>query len=314
VGSAVTQGEHHVAVMAERAAANQVAPPPFVRGKWRGWLPLLVLPPGVVLLFPPHGPRWALMWVLAGSVFAGCKWLTWRQAHVAGVRGWRHAAYLTAWPGLDASAFLTRRSDLRPSGREWIAAALKTALGGTLIYLGSSWAFGDRPYLAGWMGMAGIVLSLHFGLFHLMSCAWRQMGVDARPLMDSPLRSMSVSEFWSRRWNTAFRDLTHRFLFRPLTPYLGVRGAIIGGFVFSGLVHDLVISLPAGGGYGGPTLFFALQALAVLFERSEFGAGLGLGRGLPGRISTAMVVVLPLGFLFHAPFVERVVVPFLRAL
>ena len=54
-----------------------------------------------------------------------------------------------------------------------------------------------------------LVLVLHFGSFHLLSCGWRFAGVQARPLMDRPLASASVSEFWGRRWNTAFRDLTH---------------------------------------------------------------------------------------------------------
>src|SRR5205085_6806357 len=130
-----------------------------------------------------------------------------------------------------------------------------------------------------WVGMVGLVMALHFGTFHLLSCAWRSAGVEARPLMNNPLASQGVSEFWGRRWNTAFRDLTHTFLFRPLTAWLGPAGALLAGFGFSGLVHDLVISVPARGGYGGPTLFFVVQGVALLAERSAAGRRLGLGRG-----------------------------------
>lgn len=259
-------------------------------------------------------PAWAFMWGLAGAIFAGCRWLTWRRAAVAGVPWWRHAGYLIAWPGLDAVSFLTRPSAAPPAAREWVFAGIKTAVGLALFFLGGAVVPRDRVGLAGWIGMVGIVLTLHFGLFHLLSCAWRRLGVDAPPLMDRPLASDSVSEFWGRRWNRAFRDLTHALLFTPLRPRLGVRGALVTGFVFSGVVHDLVISLPARGGYGGPTIFFACQAVAMLAERSASGRRIGLGRGAAGRIFTAGVLLLPLPLLFHPPFVERVVVPFMHAL
>jgi alginate O-acetyltransferase complex protein AlgI len=162
--------------------------------------------------------------------------------------------------------------------------------------------------------MVGIALCLHFGSFQLLSCGWRRAGVRARPLMNKPLVSESLGEFWGRRWNTAFRDLTHRFLFRPLTRRIGVRAGLAGGFVFSGLVHDLVISWPAAGGYGGPTLFFAIQGVGMLIERSAFGHHVGLGRGVRGWLFSMLTIVLPAPLLFHGPFVERIVVPFMRAM
>lgn len=283
----------------------------------RGWLPLLVGPPLVALLTPTDEPRWLFMWALAFTLYAGCKWLTWRRTPAPAAPTWRHAAYLLAWPGLDAPAFL-RGPPLavsrQPAPREWAFAAAKLLLGagvlwGLVRFVPTPW-----PYLRGWAGMVGIALLLHFGLFHLLSCLWRSLGIEARPLMNAPLLATSVSDFWSKRWNTAFRDLTHRFLFRPLTARFGPRGAIVAGFLFSGVIHDLVISLPAGGGYGGPTLFFAIQAAALLAERSRIGQVFGLGRGVRGWLFTMMVLLGPAWLLFHPPFVERVVVPFLRAL
>jgi Membrane bound O-acyl transferase family len=268
---------------------------------------------------------WIAMWAVAGAVFVGFKaltWLTWLARRRSGDGGhdvpvWRHAGYLLAWPGLDADAFLTRAPAAPPTGREWMIAAVKIVFGITLVdagVLGATRVSPDRAYIPAWIGMIGFVLTLHFGLCHLLSCAWRSAGVDARPLMNRPLASTSVGEFWGRRWNTAFRDVTHRFLFRPLTPWLGTYGAIFAGFVFSGVIHDVVLSLPARGGYGGPTLFFLCQALALFAERSVVGRRLGLGHGLTGRVFTAATLLLPLYGLFHPPFVERIVVPFMKAL
>ncbi len=131
--------------------------------------------------------------------------------------------------------------------------------------------------------------------------------------MDRPLRSVSLGEFWGRRWNTAFRDLTHRFLFRPLRPRLGATGAVCAGFVFSGVVHDAVISLPARGGFGRPTLFFSLQAAGILIERSPAGKRIGLGRGWRGWVFTMGMLTVPVFLLFHPPFVRTVIVPFMHA-
>jgi hypothetical protein len=215
---------------------------------------------------------------------------------------------------MDAIAFLRKPNDSRPALREWLFATVKFAIGIGLFFGATRLIPHTVPYLVGWVGMAGLILILHFGMFHLLSCAWRAAGVKARPLMNWPLSSVSVGEFWGRRWNTAFRDLTYRFLFRPLTSRVGPRCATTVGFAVSGLIHDLVISLPAGGGYGGPTVFFVLQGSAMFVERSVAGRRIGLGRGGRGWLFTATVLLLPSYFLFHPPFVREVVLPFLRAM
>jgi hypothetical protein len=288
--------------------------PPHRLPAWRGWAPILILPPTAILLAPASWPRWAYMWAICAALFAGAKWLTWRRTPAPQAPLWRHLAYLFAWPGLDADAFLRGPRPPRPTVWEWLDATGKLLAG-----IGVLWGVVHRipaeaVLLRGWVGMIGIVLALHFGPFHLLSCTWRAAGVEARRLMNAPLQATSVSDFWGRRWNTAFRDLTHRFLFRPLTTRLGPRSGLAAGFVFSGLVHELAISVPAGAGYGGPTIFFCLQVPAMLIERSRWGRALGLGRGWRGWLFTAIVLIAPAGLLFHPPFVRDVVVPFLQVL
>ncbi len=274
-----------------------------------------MLLPGAVLVFvPPEWPRWAFMWTLAAAIYGGCKWLTWRRTPVEGAPAWKHVGYLLAWPGLDPDRFLNPAPVAPPHAGEWLFAASKLALGVGLLFVGARLVPVRYPYLVGWVGMIGLVMALHFGIFHVVSCAWRQAGADARPLMNWPLASSSVSEFWGRRWNTAFRDLTHRFLFRPFACWFGVRWAVLAGFLFSGAVHDVVISVPAGGGYGGPTVFFTVQAAAMLAERTVIGRRIGLGSGWKGWAFTMLVLIAPVAGLFHRPFVVGIVVPFLRAL
>jgi alginate O-acetyltransferase complex protein AlgI len=254
------------------------------------------------------------MWLLTFSIYVGCKWLTWRRAPTSGVPLWRQAAYLLLWPGMNASAFLPPSSSVaRPPTRAWFSALGKTLLGAVVFFGLARWLPYKSAYLTGWVGMIGIVFMLHFGACDLASCAWRAAGVNARPLMNWPLASVSLGEFWGERWNTAFRDLTYRFLFRPLARRFRPLGAILAGFLISGLVHEIVISIPAGGGYGGPTVFFLLQAVGIVAERSRFGRAIGLRNGLRGWAFTMCIVMAPACALFHPPFVLRIVVPFMRA-
>jgi alginate O-acetyltransferase complex protein AlgI len=270
----------------------------------------------IAAAYPAFWPRWLLMWLLAASIFFGFKVLTWCLAPRQGVPLWRQLAYLFAWPGMDAERFLRPADRPRTSAgstHEWSRAALNFAVGASLFWTAQHWVPRSSPVALGWAGMIGVVLMLHFGSFQLLSCFWRSLGVDAPPLMNRPLRSTSVTEFWGRRWNTAFRDLTYRFLFRPLQPRVGPRAALLIGFIASGIIHDIVISLPARGGYGGPTLFFAIQPVAILIERSSAGRSLGLMRGWPGWLFTAVALLAPAPLLFHDPFLTRIVLPFMKA-
>jgi predicted DCC family thiol-disulfide oxidoreductase YuxK len=280
-----------------------------------GVLPLIVLPASALLLRPSL-PPWVFMWTMAGALYAGCKWLSYRHALDAGsaTSRTRVILYLFAWPGMDAEAFLARPYCERASGWEWIAASLKTALGAALIWVGARAVLPAYPALAGWLGMVGLVLTLHFGTFHLLSLIWRGAGVDAMPVMRNPLESTSLADFWGRRWNTAFHELATRFTFRPLRARVGSSIAALIVFLLSGVIHELVISLPAGGGYGLPTGYFIVQGLGIAGERSCHGRRLGLGRGWRGRLFTALVAAGPVYWLFPPVFVHHVVLPMLAAI
>lgn len=258
------------------------------------------------------------MWTIAFALFVGCKQWTLSAAPMRSpkVCPFRAAAYLVAWPGMDAARFFsdraTPRLERRVVGRSVAFAIAKIALGLVLLFVVAR-RF-PEPLLAGWMGMVGLVLLLHFGLFDLASIAWRALRVDAPPIMDAPLRSTSIAEFWGRRWNGAFNQLALRLVFWPVARRTGTTVGTLCAFGASGAVHELVISLPANAGYGLPSAYFVLQGIALLAERTRAGEHFALGRGIPGWCFTMLVVVVPAFWLFHPPFVRHVIVPFMQAM
>ena len=256
------------------------------------------------------------MWVLSFGIFAGLKWMTWWKArsciaHSAA----RSFAYLLAWPGMDAETFLDAgKNPQKPSAQEWLWAALTTAVGAALM-----WAVARRVpvqlgLLRGWTGLFGLIFLLHFGSFHLIALFWQTMGIAAEPIMSKPILSKSLSEFWGKRWNLGFRQLAHDLIFRPLYKHIGVGAAGLLVFAVSGVIHDLVISIPARGGYGLPTAYFLLQGLGVSLERSALGRQLRLQQGATGWIFMAVVTAGPAFWLFHPAFVLRVILPFMHAI
>jgi Membrane bound O-acyl transferase family len=280
-----------------------------------GWLPLSILPLTAVACGNLLQP-WVFMWVLSLAIYLSLKWLTWwrvrsRIDHPA----WRSVAYLFAWPGMDADAFLnTRKRTPAPVVSKWLWAALETILGAVLLWAIARSIPRGSLLLRGWIGMVGLILVLHFGLFQMVALLWQGFGVAAEPIMRSPLRSTSLGEFWGKRWNLGFRQLAHELIFRPTSRELGTGMAGFLVFAVSGLIHDLVISLPPRGGYGLPTLYFLLQGTGVTIERSRFGKSFGLARG--GRGWCFMIVFLsaPVFWLFHPWFVMRVILPFMQAI
>jgi hypothetical protein len=129
-----------------------------------------------------------------------------------------------------------------------------------------------------------------------------------------PRWALMLADFWGRRRNTAFHELAARFAFKPLQPALGVTGATLLVFLASGLIHELVISVPAHGGYGLPTMYFLIQGAGVAGERTQLGRRLGFGRGWRGWLFTALVTAGPAFWLFPPPFVHHVILPILAVI
>jgi predicted DCC family thiol-disulfide oxidoreductase YuxK len=248
-------------------------------------------------------PSWAWMWSLAATLFFGFKWITWIRARRDGLRMSirRSLGYWLLWPGMSPSTFACSEYNARPL--EWIFAGAKTALGAVLIWGVARRLPADQSLLVGWVGWIGLAFLLHFGVMHLLALTWR-----VPPIMRAPILAISLRDFWSSRWNTAFRDLAQVLWFTPLRRRYGAGAATFGVFLMSGALHELVISVPARAGFGLPTLYFALQGLGMLLERRW------ARNTICRRLMTWVIVVGPAFWLFHPPFIERVVVPFLRVI
>lgn len=224
--------------------------------------------------------------------------------------GWSDLiAWFVAWPGLDARAFFRRRDVATPTKLAWLLAVAKVGFGAWMLFVVAPAIRFDSDLASGWATLLGIVFLLHFGTFHLAALFWQSRGRDVKPIMNAPLLATSVAEFWSRRWNLAFRDYASPFLFVPLMRKTNSAVAVIAGYTFSGLVHEIAISVPARGGYGLPTLYFATQGAAMLIERASAKGGLKITSGLRGWCWTAVVTVPAAYLLFHPPFIRAIVLP-----
>jgi hypothetical protein len=265
----------------------------------------------------PYFPAWAEMWLVAVSLFVFFKRLTWsrRSLRHSSVGTTRTLGYLFGWVGLDADEFCVLAQPNRTCGTwEWGLAIAKTLLGAGVLWGLIRRLPADQPIVIGGCGFAGLVLFLHFGLFHLLALAWQRHGVGVEPIMHVPLLATSLADFWGQRWNRAYRRVSFDWFFRPAVSRFGVAAGTLIAFIASGVIHEFVISYPAGAGYGGPTTYFFIQGLGLLLERTHLWRRLALRFPVVGWLSTLLIVLGPVGLLFHEPFLTRVIVPFLKVI
>ncbi|MCA9061088.1 MAG: membrane bound O-acyl transferase family-domain-containing protein [Planctomycetaceae bacterium] len=273
------------------------------------WMILLGMIGGLTACSP--WPGHVRMIVVAVAVFVVLKREMLRrfaERHAVPSRLQRTLWY-TAWAGLDAEAFFLRRTTRQPGGADWCFAAGKFAFGIVMWGAVAPQFLPDHPMIAGWLAMIGMIFTLHFGGLHLLALSWRTGGLDVLPIMNAPILATSLSEFWGKRWNLAFRDFAHPCVFQPLARKTNASVATWISFVFSGLVHELAITIPAGGGYGLPTAYFLMQAVGVSLERQLLRRRNARWKSVLGWLLTVLFVAPGAVLLFPPEFVCRVVLP-----
>jgi hypothetical protein len=174
------------------------------------------------------------------------------------------------------------------------------------LHLSNQWEY---PLVSGVL-LIGLSLILHFGIISISAGMWRLNGVNTYYLFRRPAKALSLTEFWSKRWNIAFSEMTAIAIFRPLKNKLGSVPALMLAFIFSGFLHELALSVPVNKGYGLPTIYFVIQALVVLFEKLLNNYNIMfLQNKVLARIWLFLWLVLPLPLLFHAQFIKQIVWP-----
>jgi len=222
------------------------------------------------------------------------------------------AAFTLGWAGMRPAIFAALFRPALPGAVELIGMGIRRgAVGVGLVIVAAHTDSYGVDILATMTALAGLSLILHFGLLNVMVGLWRLAGVDCRALFRAPLSARTLSDFWGRRWNRAFSEMAAITVYRSFARRCGSGTAIMAVFLFSGLLHELAISVPVRAGYGLPTLYFVLHGLLVVLERS----GLHVERwGWLGHAWVLGCLALPLPILFHPPFIREVVWPVARAI
>ena len=215
-----------------------------------------------------------------------------------------------AWLGMKPRLFASAETvSLNGAGALLRRGAIHVVVGAALLVLARiAWTTAHSRLLATILLLPGLSLLVHFGLCNLLAGAWRLRGVACEALFRAPLRSQNLGEFWARRWNLAFSEMTAIAVYRPLADRIGRGPALMAAFALSGLLHEMAISVPVRAGYGLPLLYFLVHGGLVLVERALSRGGYPLS-GWIGRAWAIFWVVAPLPILFHRPFLAGVIWP-----
>jgi len=157
--------------------------------------------------------------------------------------------------GFDTAAFL-----------RLVVATAFLAAGFAIVKVAAEYGLG---LLVRWLGGEIAMLAVAELFTAGLPFAAAPLGINVPPMMQSPYRSASVSEFWSRRWNLRMSEfLFRKGCFEPVARH-GVAWGLFFAFALSGVIHAVIayvalwrwgISLLCGA-------FFLVQPLLMAAER-----------------------------------------------
>ena len=153
-----------------------------------------------------------------------------------------------------------------------------------------------RPLVDRALGCGGIgLLAIAEMATACHNLATAPLGLSVPPLFRAPYRSISVTEFWARRWNLAASEALHVFCFRPLSRY-GAALALVAAFAASAAGHAFLAGLALKGWRPAASCaaFFMVQPVVMIIERR-----LKVRRWSPVRVDLDACLVLIDGAAGH---------------
>jgi len=282
-----------------------------------GWMLLIAAIPAIYFIFLHDHPIIRMLTILATS-FSVMKVIAVTESYrnkllTLSFKQW---FIFGSWAGMRAEPFEKLGNATVPGGWLMVRMGITRIIAGLLlIFIGHKLLLLNlNPELAyilvsGCL-LVGLSLILHFGMLSISAGMWRFSGVNTYLLFRQPAKATSLTEFWSKRWNIAFSEMTSVAIFRPLKNKIGPAAALMLAFMFSGLLHELALSVPVNAGYGLPMLYFIIQGSVVLFEKFLISRRV---RFLQNRVTSSVWVffwlVIPMPLLFHAEFIKQIVWP-----
>jgi alginate O-acetyltransferase complex protein AlgI len=285
---------------------------------WPAWLSMLLVIPVVYCIFNHEHPVLKMLSIIA-TTFTGMKVIT-VTVDYSGKKTkpkfipW--LAFAAGWAGMRVQPFETLGQPALPHAWAMIRFGISRVIGGLLLIVLAHGIVGlhfDTGLTYFWLSpllLVALSLILHFGLLSIGAGQWRLMGVNTYYLFRQPAKAMSLTEFWGKRWNLAFIEMTTIAIFRPLRGNIGKTGALAVAFLFSGLLHELALSVPVNNGYGLPMLYFVIQGVVLLVEKKLISCNTAfLKHPVLARLWLFFWLVVPMPLLFHAQFIKLVVWP-----
>lgn len=286
--------------------------------KWLGWTMAIFAILLVYGLFQGEHPIFRML-SLVVTAFTAMKTMVTMKSYEGKIFPLSFAqwtAFTIGWAGMRAQPFETLGSPPLPGAWHKIKSGLASVAAGFLLILiaqqVATYEFkGNAQFFAVSVTLlVAFSLILHFGLLRMSEGWWRMLGARTYTLFKAPLKSRSLNEFWSQRWNLAFIEMTSVLIFRPLNKSGKKTAALMLAFVFSGFLHELAISVPVSGGYGLPLLYFIIQGMAIRLEQTVWVRKTGLLESkLLSRLWILGWLTVPLPLLFHARFVNEIIWP-----